>query len=78
MKKVTVYSTPTCSFCVKVKKFLADNNVEYENIDVSTDQEKAQEMIEKTGQMAVPVIMVDEETIIGFDKTKLSELLGIK
>lgn len=76
-KKVTVYSTPSCPYCIRAKQFLKDNNVEFENIDVSIDQDKAQEMIKKSGQMGVPVIDVDGEIIIGFDKEKLRKTLEL-
>lgn len=78
MAKITVYSTPTCPYCHQAKDFLKENNVEFEDIDVSTDQAKAQEMIDKSGQMGVPVIDIDGEILIGFDKKKLAELAGIK
>ena len=78
MPKVKVYSTPTCGFCKAAKQFLKDNSVEFESIDVSADQRAAEEMIEKTGQMGVPVIEVDNEVIIGFDKAKLEKLLKLK
>ncbi len=74
---VTVYSTPTCPFCIQVKEFLNEKNVEFADVDVSTDQEKAQEMIHKSGQMGVPVIEVGEELVVGFDKAKLEELLEL-
>lgn len=73
----TVYSTPTCPFCNQLKAFLDENKVEYTNIDVSADQEKAQEMIQKSGQMGVPVSDIDGEIIIGFDKKKIRELLKL-
>ena len=76
-KKVTVYSTPTCPFCMKAKQFLDDNNIEYENYDVSADQSKAEEMVAKSGQMGVPVLDIEGEIVIGFDKDKISQLLGI-
>ena len=76
-KKVIVYSTPTCSFCVRTKQFLKDNNIEFEDIDVSVDQEKAQQMIDKTGQMGVPVIDIDGKIIVGFDKDAISKSLNI-
>ena len=75
---ITVYSTPTCPFCKQLKEFLAEHKVQFTNIDVSADQEKAQEMIEKSGQMGVPVMDVDGQILIGFDKKKVSELLKIK
>lgn len=74
---VTVYSTPTCPFCKQLKDFLSENNVTFSDIDVSTDQEKAQEMIKKSNQMGVPVTDIDGEIIIGFNRDKLSELLGL-
>ena len=80
-KPVTIYSTQTCGYCKSAKEFLAANNVSYEEVDVGNDQEKAREMIEKSGQMGVPVIIVgegaDEEIIIGFDKDRLSSAVGI-
>ncbi len=76
-KKVVVYSTPTCPFCVRVKHLLKDNNIEFEDIDVSVDQQKAQQMIDKTGQMGVPVIDIDGEIIVGFDKNAISKSLNI-
>lgn len=76
-KKVTVYSTPTCPFCIRAKQFFADNNIAFENIDVSENEEKAQEMISKSGQMGVPVIDVDGTIIVGFDKEKIKEKLGL-
>jgi glutaredoxin-like YruB-family protein len=75
--EVKVYSTPTCPFCKKVKKFLDENSVEYTNYNVADNQDKAQEMIDKSGQMGVPVIDVDGELVIGFNKDKLKELLDI-
>lgn len=76
-KKVTVYSTPTCPYCHKVKAFLKESNVEFEDIDVSQNQEKAKEMVDKTGQMGVPVIDVEGEFVVGFDKEKIKSALGI-
>ncbi|MBU1091314.1 glutathione S-transferase N-terminal domain-containing protein [Patescibacteria group bacterium] len=75
---VKIYSTPTCSYCHIAKDWFKENNIEYEEFDVSMDEEKRSELVEKTGQMAVPVIEIGDETIIGFDKNRLSELLGIK
>jgi len=77
MKKVTIYSTPTCTYCNAAKEFFTANNVPFENFDVSSDLEKRQEMITKSGQMGVPVIFIDDELVVGFDKDQLSSLLGI-
>ena len=76
-KKVKIYSTPTCPFCMMAKKFLKENNIDFEDIDVSTDQAIAQEMVQKSGQMAVPVIDIDGELIVGFDKEKIRKALGL-
>jgi len=78
MKKVQIYSTPTCSYCHMAKDFFKKNNVSYEDFNVATDLEKRKEMVEKSDQMGVPVIIIDSELIVGFDKAKISRLLGIK
>ncbi len=77
MKKITIYSTPTCHFCHMAKEFLKDKNIEYTDYDVSADEEKREEMIEKSGQMGVPVIDIDGEIIVGFDQQKITEKLGL-
>lgn len=76
-KKVTVYSTSTCPYCTRAKQFLKENNVEFEDIDVAASQEKVQEMVKKSGQMAVPVLDVGGEIIVGFDKERISKALGL-
>lgn len=77
MKEVIIYSTPTCTYCHQAKDFFKEQGVEYTEHDVSVDTEKRQEMIDKSGQMGVPVIMVGEELIVGFDKDKIKELLDL-
>ena len=72
---VTVYSTKTCPWCVKVKEYLDSLNVAYESIDVGADREAAMAMVQKTGQRGVPVILVEETIIVGFDKHALDEAL---
>ena len=76
-KQVVVYSTSACPFCIRAKEFLKSNNIEFKNIDISSDPEKAQEMIKKSGQMGVPVFDIDGEIIVGFDKEKVEEALGL-
>jgi glutaredoxin-like YruB-family protein len=76
-KKVDIYSTPTCHFCQMAKQFFADNKIEYTNHDVATDGNARNDMIEKSGQMGVPVTFVGEEMIIGFDEDKFREALGL-
>lgn len=77
MKLVTIYSTPTCHFCQMTKEFLKEKGVAYTEHDVASDLAMRQEMVQKSGQMGVPVIFVGDEMIIGFDKEKLSSSLGI-
>lgn len=74
---VTIYTTPTCVYCKMTKDFFAQNNVKYEEKDVSVDEKACEEMIQKSGQFGVPVIDIDGELIVGFDKSRLSELLGL-
>jgi glutaredoxin 3 len=76
-KKVKVYSTPTCPWCIRTKQFLKENNIEFEEIDVSGDQQALEEMTRKTGQMGVPVLDIDGEIIIGLDKEKIKQALGL-
>ncbi|MFA4984633.1 MAG: glutaredoxin family protein [Candidatus Omnitrophota bacterium] len=76
-KKVKIYSTPTCPFCIRAKQYLKDNNVVFEDVDVSGNQQAAEEMVSKSGQMGVPVLDIDGEIIVGFDKDRISQLLGL-
>ena len=76
-KNVKVYSTPTCPYCKMAKKFLQDNNVAFEDIDVSNDRQKAEELIKKSGQMGVPVLDIEGKIIVGFDKESIKQALGI-
>ncbi len=75
MAKVKIYSTPTCSYCNAAKSFFKEENIEYKEVDVSKDQEAAKEMVEKSGQMGVPVIIIGNETLVGFDREKVEELI---
>ena len=77
MKQVSIYTTPTCTYCKASKDFFQENNIQYQEHNVATDLEKRKEMIEKSGQMGVPVIFVDNEMTIGFDKARLQTLLGL-
>ncbi|KPJ71633.1 glutaredoxin [Parcubacteria bacterium DG_74_3] len=75
---VKVFSTPSCPFCVSLKHFLKEHNIEFEEFNVAEDKKAREEMIQKSGQMGVPVIEIDEKFVVGFDKEKISQLLGIK
>ena len=75
-KKIKVYGVPGCPFCKKTKEFLKNKNLTFEDLDVGASQELAKEMVEKSGQMSVPVIEIDGEIIIGFNRDEMEQLLG--
>lgn len=77
MKNVTIYSTPTCSFCKTAKAFFKEHNVAYTEKDVAGDAAARAEMLEKSHQMGVPVIFVDADMTVGFDEGRLKQLLAI-
>jgi glutaredoxin-like YruB-family protein len=77
MSKVEIYSTPTCTFCHLAKDFFKANGVDYTEHDVLSDLAKRQEMVEKTGQMGVPVIDIGGEIVVGFDEEQISKMLGL-
>ncbi len=76
-KIVKIYSPPTCHFCNMAKEFFAENNIKYEALDVSTDVVARNEMVEQSGQLGVPVIIIGDDLIVGFNKPKVAELLDI-
>jgi glutaredoxin-like YruB-family protein len=78
MAQVTIYSTPTCVYCKSAKEFFEEHNVAYEEKDVAQDDAAREAMIQKSGQLGVPVIDINGEIVIGFNKKKLAELLGVK
>ncbi len=77
MADVTIYTTPTCVYCNMAKAFFAENNIAYTEKNVAEDQNAMKEAVEKSGQMGVPVIDIDGQILVGFDKKKLSELLKV-
>ncbi len=77
-KSITIYSTPTCHFCQMAKEFFTEHKVPFTNYDVSADATKREEMIRMTGQLGVPVIVIGGDTIIGFDREKIAQKLGIE
>lgn len=77
MANVTIYSTPTCGYCKMAKAYFQENNVQYTEKDVSVDAAARDEMVQKSGQLGVPVIDIDGTLVVGFDKSKLAELLGL-
>jgi glutaredoxin 3 len=76
--KVVVYSSPTCGYCRQLKQFLVQRGVEFTEWDVSVDASAAAEMIKKTGQRGVPVTIIDDQVIVGFDRARLEHLLAAK
>ncbi len=75
---VKLFTTPACVYCFTLKEFLKEKNIEFEEIDVSKDEKLKEEIIEKSGQMGVPVLEIDGQMVAGFDKKKICELLKIK
>jgi len=77
-KNVIIYSTSHCPYCIKLKDFLKQNNIKYVEYNVEEDKDKANEMVEKSGQMGVPVIDIDGTVIVGFDKQAVAKALRLK
>ena len=75
MKEVTIYSTPTCHFCHMAKDYFNENNIAYTEHNVASDLEQRKVMLDKSGQMGVPVITIGDDLIVGFDQAKIEELL---
>ncbi|MDO8264819.1 MAG: glutaredoxin domain-containing protein [Candidatus Parcubacteria bacterium] len=78
MPKLRVFSTESCHYCHALKEFLKENNIDFEDIDVSIDKNALSEMVEKSGQMGVPVVEINGNFIVGFDREKIKNLLNIK
>lgn len=77
MQHVTIYSTPSCHFCHMAKDYFTEKKVAFTDFDVATDTEKRKEMIAKSGQMGVPVIVIGDEIIVGFNRPAIEKLLGL-
>lgn len=76
--KVVLFTTPTCSFCNAAKRYFREKKVRFKEIDVSRDAAAAKDMLNRTGQMGVPVILINNRPIVGFDKPKINRMLNIK
>lgn len=76
MPEVIIYSTPNCSYCIRLKSYLNQKGITFTNIDVSSDAQSLEKMISLSGQMGVPVIDINGEIVVGFDKEKIDKLLG--
>lgn len=77
-KKVRVYSTTWCVWCERLKEYLKENKIDFEDIDIEKNDKAAKEIVEKSGQMGVPVIDIDGKIIVGFDRGKIEKALKIK
>ncbi len=77
MKNVSIYTTTTCTYCKQAKELFKEKNIKYNEYDVGADADKRKEMIEKTGQLGVPVITIDDEVMVGFDRAAVLEALGM-
>jgi glutaredoxin-like YruB-family protein len=75
--KVIMFSTPTCSFCTAAKRYFREKKIRFTDVDVSRDEKAAQDMLKRTGQRGVPVILINNRPIVGFDKNKINSLLNI-
>ena len=75
---IKIYSTPTCVYCKSLKEYLTSKNIAFTDVDVSLDEKELEKMVAISGQMGVPVVEIDGNIIIGFDKQKIDELLKIK
>ena len=75
--QIKIYSTPNCGYCHMAKEYFKKQGLSYEEYDVSKDVTKQQEMIQSSGQLGVPVIKIDNKIVIGFNRAKINELLGI-
>lgn len=74
---VKIYSTPSCPYCYTLKEFLKEKNIEFEDIDISKDEKARDEIIKKSGAMGTPIVEIDGEIVVGFDKEKITKLLKI-
>ncbi len=76
--RVVVFSTPTCSWCKRLKDYLKKNKIKFKDVDVSRDQSGARDMVRRTGQQGVPVTLINNRPIIGFNKNEINKLLNIR
>ncbi|MBI4119049.1 MAG: NrdH-redoxin [Parcubacteria group bacterium] len=74
---VKIYTTPTCAYCHAEKEFLKEHNIEFTELNVFSDAQAREEMISKTGQLGVPVTEINGQMVVGFDRGKISQLLGL-
>lgn len=78
LKQVTVYTTPSCSWCTTLKTYLRSNQIRFTEVDVSKNEQAAKEMVQRSGQQGVPQTSIDGQIVVGFDKNKINRLLEIQ
>lgn len=76
--RVIVFSTPTCTYCTAAKRYFREHNIKFRDVDVSKDPTAARDMVRRSGQQGVPQIDIGGKIIVGFDRPKINQLLGIK
>jgi glutaredoxin-like YruB-family protein len=76
--KVIIFSTPTCSFCNAAKRYFREKNIRFTDVDVTRDESAARDMQRRTGQMGVPVILINNQPVVGFDKPRIMQMLNLK
>jgi glutaredoxin-like YruB-family protein len=77
-KRVIVFTTPTCTYCKQVKRYLSEKNIHFKEIDISRDSKAAQDMIRKSGQQGVPQLWINNVPVVGFDRLKIDKMLNLK
>jgi glutaredoxin 3 len=75
--EVTIYTSSTCSWCEATKEYLSAREIDFEEVDISEDMRKAMEMVDKSGQQGVPVVEIDGEIVVGFDRARIDALLEL-
>ncbi|MBD3203736.1 NrdH-redoxin [Candidatus Woesearchaeota archaeon] len=76
MAKVKVYSTPTCPWCTRAKQFFKQNNIQFDDLNVAEDRRAREEMVDKSGQLGVPVIDINGQIVVGFDVNRINAAMG--
>ena len=77
-KRVTIYTTPTCSWCNTIKRYFKETGIQYREVNVAADQKAAEEMVRRSGQQGVPQTDIEGQVVVGFDKAQINTLLGIR
>ncbi len=76
--RVIIFTTPTCSFCNQAKRYLREKGIRFNEVDVSRDEAAARDMVRRSGQQGVPVIDIGGRIVVGFDRNRINQLLGIR